>query len=320
MASRKLQSLILLSAGLVILLLLVFSELIANWLDGFAFLKVLDSLSKLGVLIAVVAFLWEMPKREERAQLEKRKAHFDYWKALDMAALTASSNPSVVDTSTSYARKIALENLAQDGVSLRNIDAPYSDLSRINLTGAELVGANLEGADLRESKLREANLCKADLGKARLYGADLKHAQLDSADLRGALYDHKTLFSTDFDADKAGAHLIAPGSNLSSLDLSRSVMWGADLHNAILEETNLTDAALQGANLEGARLKRANFESAKFWQATLARADLTDANLRNADFRGAKGLEPQQIRSASNWKLARYDDEFRVLLEVKAPL
>ena len=93
----------------------------------------------------------------------------------------------------------------------------------------------MEGADLRESKLREANLCKADLGKARLYGANLSHAQLDSADLRGALYDHKTLFPADFEMDKAGAHLIAPGSNLSDLDLSRSVMWGVNLQNAILE-------------------------------------------------------------------------------------
>ena len=85
-----------------------------------------------------------------------------------------------------------------------------------------------------------------------------------------------------------------------------------------LEGTNLAHAALQGANLDGARLSRANFESAKFWQATLTGSDLADANLRNADFRGAKGLEPQQIKSASNWKLARYDDEFKALLEVKA--
>ena len=64
---------------------LLFSNQLATWLEKSAFIKVLDSLSKLGLLVAVIAFLREIPKWEERAEEEATRRQFEYWKAIDAA-------------------------------------------------------------------------------------------------------------------------------------------------------------------------------------------------------------------------------------------
>jgi len=56
----------------------LFSNQFAAWLEKSAFIKVLDSLSKLGVLIAAIAFLREIPKWEERAEEEAKRRRFEY--------------------------------------------------------------------------------------------------------------------------------------------------------------------------------------------------------------------------------------------------
>lgn len=114
----RVQVIVFLSTLVALTAVLVFAEPFSIWLINWAFIKVLDAISKLGVLIAVIAFLVEIPTRKERIQTERKRAHFEYWQAIDAAA----------GTSTSYARKIALENLASDGATLRNLDAPESEL------------------------------------------------------------------------------------------------------------------------------------------------------------------------------------------------
>ena len=64
---------------------------------------------------------------------------------------------------------------------------------------------------------------------------------------------------------------IAPGANLSGVDLSGAYLSGVDL---------------SGANLEGASLRGANLSWANLSEANLVGADLHGANLVGADLRG----------------------------------
>jgi len=59
-----------LAIATLLLVTFLFSNQLAAWLEKFTFIKVLDSLGKLGLLIAVIAFLREIPKWEERTEEE----------------------------------------------------------------------------------------------------------------------------------------------------------------------------------------------------------------------------------------------------------
>ncbi|MBE9086482.1 pentapeptide repeat-containing protein [Tolypothrix sp. LEGE 11397] len=286
----------------VLTVTLFFSDSIASWLSNLAFIKILDALSKLGVLIGVTVFLLELPKREERIVSERKRSHFEYWKAIDAAAASG--------TVTSYARKIALEELANDRVSLRNIDAPNVDLKRVDLTGADLVGANFTGADFTEAILDDANLNKAKLYRARLYGTSLLKAQLESTDLREVLYDEYTKFPIGFNATAVGAYLIAPHVSLQKVKLSNAILWSVNLQEANLEESDFTEASFRGAMLKNANFQRANLKGAKFGNANLAGAKLNNANIQGANFWNAKGLTIEQVKSAQNWETAEYSKNF----------
>ncbi|MBE9065868.1 pentapeptide repeat-containing protein [Leptolyngbya cf. ectocarpi LEGE 11479] len=306
----RVQGIVFFSALIALAVILVFAEPIATWLEKWAFIKILDAVSKLGVLIAVITFLVEIPKREERIQTERKRAHFEYWQVID-AAIAAG-------TSTSNARKMALENLAGEGVSLRNIDVPKAELRRINLAKADMVGANLREVDLTDAILDRADLSKASLYRARLYGASLLDAKLESTDLKEVLYDDRTRFPTGFRADRLGAYLIAPNVSLSGVQLPKAVLWGVNLQYASLQESNFSDAGFHGALLQNANFQGANLQGSRFRNANLEGASFKDANIQKANFGEAKGLTVEQIKTAQNWEKAIYSAEFSIALGLKA--
>jgi len=73
----------------------------------------------------------------------------------------------------------------------------------------------------------------------------------------------------------------------ASLDLSGFRLDGLDLKGANFTETRLASATFRHASLEGAILNR--------------------ADIAFADFTGASGLSLDQIKSAKNWQLSKYD-------------
>jgi hypothetical protein len=60
---RSLVWVIWLGAAITLIVALLFSKPIATWVENWSFIKILDALSKLGVLIGVIAFLLEVPKQ-----------------------------------------------------------------------------------------------------------------------------------------------------------------------------------------------------------------------------------------------------------------
>jgi uncharacterized protein YjbI with pentapeptide repeats len=198
---------------------------------------IFDAAESIAIVSAIILYFKETPDRKEQK-------HYEGWQVIDNAA--------AANVETSYARKKALEDLSRDGVSLRGIDVPRSDLEFANLSGADLRRADLEGvklgdADLRRADLWRANLRFADLGFAKLMDAQFEDADLSAANLRNARFE---------------------GADLS----------GANLRHANLEFANLSGADLRRANLEGANLRHAQFEF----------ADLSGANLRNAKLKLAQ--------------------------------
>jgi uncharacterized protein YjbI with pentapeptide repeats len=150
----------------------------------------------------------------------------------------------------------------------------------INLSQADLEGVNFIGVSLAEVSLAGVSLRAADLREVYLREANLRTADLEGANLSGA--------------------------NLSGANLRSAYLWKANLWGAILSEANLRAANLSGANLRAANLSKANLRA-----ANLSKAILREANLSEANLSGAIELNPTEIKSACNWKQAKFSEEFK---------
>lgn len=261
------------------------------------------------ILLGVTTFVWEASERQQKLQAEA-------WEVLisnknnrvsggRKEALEYLNRPSFILTK--------LLKKGDNRIVLSGLEAPDALLSQVKLRGAKLQGSNFKGANLYQAdfsqanlyttdftqadlheanfhkailwkaNLREAELSKTDirganLKKVNLRGAFLKGANLYGADLKGAVFDKETTFPTEeFDAVKAGAHLIDSGVNLHKTDLREVNLQEANLQNA-----NLREADLEGADLKEADLKGADIEGANLWKT--------------------KNLAIKQVKSAKNWE------------------
>ncbi|MEG4225418.1 pentapeptide repeat-containing protein [Microcoleus sp. N9_B2] len=202
--------------------------------DNSLLAEILEGADALSLVVALVLFIKEAPDR-------RKQFHYQAWSTIDAAH----------DVKVSYARILALQDLNEDNVSLRGLDAPGAELVDINLPGANLSQANLNKSDLSNANLSHANLDNAILSHAKLSGANLSYAKLSFARL------NKVNFSS---ADLTGANLIC-----------------ADLKQANLSGAILKNASLSGANLEGAYLTGANLKDAKVSVSELSAAFLEGA-------------------------------------------
>ncbi|MBD2629335.1 pentapeptide repeat-containing protein [Trichormus variabilis] len=202
--------------------------------DNSLLAEVLGAADTISLVVALVLFIKEAPDR-------RKQFHYQAWSIVDAAH----------DVKVSYARILALQDLNEDGVSLRGLDAPGAELVDINLSHANLSKANLIESDLTNANLSYANLDNANLSQVKLSGADLSHAKLGFSRLTKA--------------------------NLNSANLSNANLICADLSDANLNGANLRDASLSGANLAGAYLTGANLKNAKVSDYELSSAFLEGA-------------------------------------------
>ncbi|WP_449418517.1 pentapeptide repeat-containing protein [Phormidium nigroviride] len=196
--------------------------------------EILEGADALSLVVALVLFIKEAPDR-------RKQFHYQAWSTVDAAH----------SVKVSYARILALQDLNEDGVSLRGLDSPDAELIAINLSGANLSAANLTNTDLSNANLSHANLDNTNLSQAKLAGANLSHAKLDFARLSQV--------------------------NLSNANLSDASLICADLSNANMSGVNLKNASLSGANLKGAYLSGANLKGAKVSISDLSGALLAGA-------------------------------------------
>ncbi|HEY9810785.1 MAG TPA: globin domain-containing protein [Halomicronema sp.] len=196
--------------------------------------EVLNGADAISLVVAVVLFIKEAPDR-------RKQFHYQAWSTID-----AAHNVKV-----SYARLLAMQDLNEDGVSLRGLDVQGAELVKINLPKANLSEVNLSETDLSNANLKEANLNNANLSLAKLSGANLAEADLSFARL--------------IEVNLSSANL--KGANLICADLSRANLSGVNLRNASLsgaiwEGTYLTGANLKDAKVSVSELKGAFLEGA----------------------------------------------------------
>nr|WP_039737586.1 globin domain-containing protein [Hassalia byssoidea] len=196
--------------------------------------KALGAADTISLVVALVLVIKEAPDR-------RKQFHYQAWSIIDAAH----------GVKVSYARILALQDLNEDNVSLRGLDAVGAELVDINLPKANLSAANLSESDLSNANLSNANLDNANLSQAKLSGANLSHAKLSFAHLNKA--------------------------NLSSANLSSANLICADLSNANMSGANLKNATLSGANLEGTYLTGANLKGAKVSNYELSAAFIEGA-------------------------------------------
>ncbi|PSR17274.1 hypothetical protein C8255_13425 [filamentous cyanobacterium CCP3] len=189
-----------------------------------------ENAESFAIVAAVILYFKGAPDR-------KAQKHYEAWRTIDNAAATKLS--------TSYARIRALEDLHNDGVPLRLLEAQGANLVKIQLSQAYLIEANLQEADLREANLHGANLAEARLQGANLQNANLRGVNLHGADLRSANLR---------DADLTGANL--QNADLKGANLRGADLWKTKFLGANLEDAELKWAELQGSELNGAKLNR----------------------------------------------------------------
>lgn len=197
-------------------------EWIAYWLSNWKFLEVLEYLSSLSVLVAVIFYFSESPDRA-------KQKHYQAWQVINTAQGKGGSGGRIE----------ALQELNRDRVPLVGVDVSGAFLQGINLPAAHLLRSNFSSADLRQSNFRSADFTDADLRSANFRESNLSNAVLRGADLS--------------DTDLTSA-------NLSRADLSAANLNDSDLHGADLSDLNWRGiASVKGADLEGVQNSPSGF-------------------------------------------------------------
>jgi len=191
-------------------------EWIAYFLSNWKFLEVLEYMSSLSVLVAVLFYFSESGDRI-------KQKHYQAWQVINTAQGKGGSGGRIE----------ALQELNADRIPLVGVDVSGAFLQGIDLSGARLLRANFNSADLRDSDFRSADFTDADLRSANFRGSNLFKANFRGADLS----------NTDF----SGADLT--GSNLSGANLDEADLTGANLDGIQWREI----LSAKGANIKGAK-------------------------------------------------------------------
>ena len=293
-----------------------FWEAKSQMLDNGSMLQFLAKLGGFSLLIGLVIFLFESPRRTEQNEIQKRQESYAAWTLIanieDKKIAAGGMISALEDLSKGCRNKYQASHdhtygILQIGNNIPLISGWFPDfecqeIRKIDLTGAHLPRVQLQGSKLYAVILREAGLWEADLRGADLSESWLKRAKLNNAKLQKAVLRGASLTEADLngasltEADLTGANLIdtdlskvesLSGANLKDMLYSSKQHFpeGTDLSAAILvgPGTNLKSADLEGHNLARINLTRINLRGANLRHANLQEADLTGANLIDAD-------------------------------------
>ena len=181
----------------------VFSKWLSEWaayaLGRWTFLEVLDHVSRLSILVALVFYLAEAPDR-------RKQMHYQAWQVINTSQGKGGSGGRIEALHELNEDRVPLVGVDVSNAFLQGVRLPSADLRRSDFDGADLLGADLTAANLRDSSLRSTNLRNAKLPRADLRGARLRGADLHGADLGGANLAGCDLSGVDLgEADLAGA-------------------------------------------------------------------------------------------------------------------
>ena len=153
-------------------------------------------------------------------------------------------------------------------------------MRRAKLSESRLEAAHLENADCRGASFEGSQLVRADLRGCRLARCDLS-----GAELTGSVYDAKTEWPEEFDAQAAGCVLIGPGRSYDRMDFRDVWLCGSDL----------SGCRFRGVDFSGANLIEASFSQSQFEDCKMVRAFVD----RAADWEHVRGVRVKGLRESA---------------------
>jgi hypothetical protein len=181
-------------------------EWAAYWLSKRAFLKVLEYLGKLTLLVSLI--LWIHPgyqQRKEAADNSKKSRHYVAWQTIN----------SAVGKPGNAGRNDALEDLSRDSVPLTGIsltggaviigplNLSKSRMERADFSGGYYENVNFSRAELTLSKWDDTICERCDFRGASLWGVTFKHSSFVLCDF-GYAGEGKNQRPSDFIMQFAG--------------------------------------------------------------------------------------------------------------------
>jgi hypothetical protein len=151
----------------------------AYYLSRWALLEVLEYLSVLSVLVAVIFYFTESGDRQ-------KQKHYQAWQVVNTAQGKGGSGGRIEALQELNLDHVPLVGVNAAGAFLQGIQLPGANLYRADLDACDLRDSNLQAIDLRYANLSWANFRQANLTRAKLEGADLSNADLSNANLTGA--------------------------------------------------------------------------------------------------------------------------------------
>jgi hypothetical protein len=186
--------------------------LLSNW----KFLEVLEYLSSLSVLAAVLFYFSESGDRTQQK-------HYQAWQVINTAQGKGGSGGRIE----------ALHELNADRVSLVGVDVSGAFLQGIRLGGARLLRSNFGEVDARNGVFRLSDFTDADLHSANFRESDFYNA----------LFVRCNMDDADF-----------WGADLTEADLTQASLERTDLRNTNLRNLHWRDIrSLKMANIYGVK-------------------------------------------------------------------
>ena len=164
-------------------------EKLANFLESHPWTRVLDALSKFGILVAAIIWVVEIPDRKEKNEEIKRQNIYRAWEVIALSELSAQTP----------ARKMALEELLKYDMMPERTDIRDTPLDNAGFNTISFKGSYLNSITFYKSKLKNSNfsytyLDEVDFRDADLLGANFYGATLIDVSFVGA----KNIDSIDF--------------------------------------------------------------------------------------------------------------------------
>ena len=148
-------------------------ETVASAVESSPLVRLLDSLAKFSILIALIVWVAEFDDRAEQREIRRREKVYAAWQLM-------MASEFVTGTS---AKRFAVEDLVAAKQNLRNIE-----LFDSNLSGGRFQDGVFPGVQFWDSDISDASFRRADLRGAAFMTTDMHNVDFSGADIRGAAF------------------------------------------------------------------------------------------------------------------------------------
>lgn len=144
-------------------------ESIASKIEKSPIVRIVDSITKLSIIVIVAMWLLEIDDRKEQKETERRQKIYTAWQVMSLSEFFDGT----------AAKKFAIEDLISENQPLDNLELEDEHLQNANFSKGSFVNVTFWDANLNKAKFIEATLHGASFLGAKLNGTDFQGASLD---------------------------------------------------------------------------------------------------------------------------------------------